>query len=174
MGTILESTKELAKRFGVETEEQTIKDQLDAINKSIDENFGGSVDIAEAVSTYSKNASGGGGGGETFEFSVTVTAEKTGEEQMPTTLVSDKTYSEIVSAFNNGDKLVPTITINIIDGGETYTSLLTVALCTVTEQGLWFCGHEDLDAGINSIIWVENATTGLLVMAESVNVCIVS
>lgn len=62
MGTILDSTKELSKKLGVEAEEQTIKDQIDAINESIDENFGGSVDIAEAVRTYSENAGGGGGG----------------------------------------------------------------------------------------------------------------
>ena len=62
MGTILDSTKELSKKLGVEAEEQTIKDQIDAINASIDENFGGSVDIAEAVRTYSENAGGGGGG----------------------------------------------------------------------------------------------------------------
>lgn len=55
MGTILESTKELAKRFGVENEEQTIKDQIDAITESIDQNFNGSVDIASAVSEFAKN-----------------------------------------------------------------------------------------------------------------------
>lgn len=65
MGTILDSTKELSKKLGVEAEEQTIKDQIDAINESIDENFGGSVDIAEAVKTYSENA----GGGATYAFS---------------------------------------------------------------------------------------------------------
>lgn len=68
MGTILDSTKELSKKLGVEAEEQTIKDQIDAINESIDENFGGSVDIAEAVRTYSENAGGGGGGGATLPF----------------------------------------------------------------------------------------------------------
>ena len=62
MGTILDSTKELSKKLGVEAEEQTIKDQIDAINASIDENFDGSVDIAEAVRTYSENAGGGGAG----------------------------------------------------------------------------------------------------------------
>ena len=55
MGTILESTKELAKRFGVENEEQTIKDQIDAITETIDANFNGSVDIASAVSEFAKN-----------------------------------------------------------------------------------------------------------------------
>lgn len=62
MGTILDSTKELSKKLGVEADEQTIKDQIDAINESIDENFGGSIDIAEAVRTYSENAGGGDSG----------------------------------------------------------------------------------------------------------------
>ena len=79
MGTILDSTKELSKKLGVEAEEQTIKDQIDAINESIDENFGGSVDIAEAVRTYSENAGGGGDGG----FTKISTLQGTGSRQQP-------------------------------------------------------------------------------------------
>lgn len=54
MGTILESTNELAKRFGVEGE-MTIKDTLDAIVKKLDDTYTDSKDIAEAVSEFSKN-----------------------------------------------------------------------------------------------------------------------
>ena len=52
---ILDSVNELAKRFGVETEEQTISEQLDAITQSIDSNYKGSADIEEAVSEFAKN-----------------------------------------------------------------------------------------------------------------------
>lgn len=54
MGTILESTNELAKRFGVEGE-MTIKDTLDAIVKKLDDTYTDSKDIAEAVAEFSKN-----------------------------------------------------------------------------------------------------------------------
>lgn len=98
MGTILESTKELSKKLGVEAEEQTIKDQLDAINKSIDENFGGSVDIAEAVRTYSENASGGGGG-ETFEVEIDF-------DSNTQKLVANRTIEDVVAAYNQGIVLI--------------------------------------------------------------------
>lgn len=137
------------------------------IEKTITENgtYNALSDNADGYSSVTVNVPSGGG--ETFEFSVTVTAEKTGEEQMPATLVSNKTYSEIVSAFNNGDKIKPTITINTIDGGETITSILTVAVCTLTEQALWLCGCEDFDSAVYSITWVENATTGILVGSDA-------
>ena len=54
MSTILESTNELAKRFGVEGE-MTIKDTLDAIVKKLDATYTDSKDIADAVSEFSKN-----------------------------------------------------------------------------------------------------------------------
>ena len=144
--------------------------------KSITENgtYTAKEDELDGYSSVTADVAGGGGGGETFEFSVTVTAEKTGEEQIPATLVSNKTYSEIVSAFNNGDKLKPTITINTIVGGETITSILTVAVCTLTEVGLWLCGCEDFDSAVYSIIWVENATTGILVDSDAGYIVIAS
>lgn len=204
MSTILESVNTLSEKLGVTEREQTIKDQLDLcverlggegnskdiaesaekfaekedgtatfMTKTITEN--NTYNAADdGVSGYSSVTVNVPSGGETFEFSVTVTAEKTGEEQMPATLVSNKTYSEIVSAFNNGDKLKPTITINTIDGGETITSILTVAVCTLTELGLWLCGCEDFDSAVYSIIWIENATTGMLIGSEAEYIVIAS
>lgn len=52
---ILDSVNELAKRFGVETEEQTISEQIDAINQKLDESYTGSRDIEESVSQFAKN-----------------------------------------------------------------------------------------------------------------------
>lgn len=52
---ILESVNELAKRFGVETEEQTISEQLDAINQKLDGSYTGSRDIEEAVSQFANS-----------------------------------------------------------------------------------------------------------------------
>lgn len=126
MGTILESTKELAKRFGVENEEQTIKDQIDAITESIDQNFNGSVDIASAVSEFAKNDNPDARLGTksitengTYTAlddeldgysSVTVNVAGGGGETFEvnvtytnsTTYSSDKTYSEIETAVNSG------------------------------------------------------------------------
>lgn len=60
---ILESVRELASKLGAETNGRDITDQINKINKHLDETALGGRDIAEAVKTYSKNASGGGGGG---------------------------------------------------------------------------------------------------------------
>lgn len=55
MGTILESTIILAQRFGIDYEEMTIKDMLDAIVQKLDDTYPGSIDIAEAVRELAKN-----------------------------------------------------------------------------------------------------------------------
>lgn len=52
---ILDSVIELAKRFSVETEEQTISEMIDAINQKLDDTYPGSRDIEEAVSQFAKN-----------------------------------------------------------------------------------------------------------------------
>lgn len=59
---ILDSVKELASKLGAETNGRDITDQINKINKHLDETALGGRDIAEAVRTYSKHASGGGGG----------------------------------------------------------------------------------------------------------------
>lgn len=59
---ILESVRELASKLGAETNGRDITDQLNKINKHLDETALDGRDIAEAVRTYSKHASGGGGG----------------------------------------------------------------------------------------------------------------
>jgi hypothetical protein len=60
---ILESVRELASKLGAETNGRDITDQLNKINKHLDETALGGRDIAEAVRTYSENAGGGGGVG---------------------------------------------------------------------------------------------------------------
>lgn len=52
---ILDSVIELAKKFSVETEEQTISEMIDAINQKLDDTYPGSRDIEEAVSQFAKN-----------------------------------------------------------------------------------------------------------------------
>jgi len=143
------------------------------IEKTITENgtYNASDDGADGYSSVTVEVPSSGG--ETFNFSVTLNIEMTGEEEIPTTLVSDKTYSEIVSAFNNGDKLVPTVTANTIAGGQTSTTTLTVALCTVDEGVIWLCGYGH-GTGLISITWVENATTGVLRISQASNIVIES
>ena len=55
---ILESVKKLAEKLGAETNGRDITDQLNKINKHLDETALGGRDIAEAVKTYSENAGG--------------------------------------------------------------------------------------------------------------------
>ena len=93
---ILESVKELASKLGAETNGRDITDQLNKINKHLDEAALSGRDIAEAVKTYSKNASGGGGGGETFEVDFTANFE-TGE------ITANKTYAQALTAIQNND-----------------------------------------------------------------------
>jgi hypothetical protein len=80
----------------------------DLIDKSITENgeYNASADNADGYSKVTVDVAGGGG--ETFDFSVTLTFDTTGEDpfQFPATLTSDKTYSEIVTAYNNNDRLI--------------------------------------------------------------------
>lgn len=98
---ILESVKELASKLGAETNGRDITDQLNKINKHLDETALSGRDIAEAVKTYSKNASGGGGGGETFEVTIDF-AQYT----------ADKTFLQIQSAILAGDMVKFTVTDN--------------------------------------------------------------
>ena len=55
---ILDSVKELASKLGAETNGRDITDQLNKINKHLDETALSGRDIAEAVKTYSENAGG--------------------------------------------------------------------------------------------------------------------
>ena len=96
---ILESVRELASKLGAETNGRDITDQLNKINKHLDETALSGRDIAEAVKTYSKNASGGGGGGETFEVNVTFNEETE-------KLEADKTLTQTLEAYNNGCNIV--------------------------------------------------------------------
>lgn len=95
---ILESVRELASKLGAETNGRDITDQLNKINKHLDEAAHSGRDIAEAVKTYSENASGGGGGGEIFEviFSSSDFVEWT----------ANKSYAETLSAIENGDNVL--------------------------------------------------------------------
>lgn len=140
------------------------------IEKSISANgvYNASDDNADGYSKVTVDVSGGGG---TFELAVTVTVEPTGEYAAPATLSCDKTHSEIVSAFNNGDKLIPTVTINTITDGQTHTTTLEVALCTVYEGMIWFCGV-GRETGFTAITWMEDATAGLLVSGTAQNIII--
>ena len=113
---ILESVKELASKLGAETNGRDITDQLNKINKHLDETALSGRDIAEAVKTYSKNASGGGGGGETFEVNAAYD-DTTG------TIIADKTKTEAISAYNNGANVV--FKVNI---GKNYTSMAVVPI----------------------------------------------
>lgn len=60
---ILDSVKELASKLGAETSGRDITEQINLINKKLDETSSSGRDIAEAVRTYSENAGGGGGVG---------------------------------------------------------------------------------------------------------------
>ena len=57
---ILDSVKELASKLGAETSGRDITEQINLINKKLDETSSSGRDIAEAVRTYSENAGGGG------------------------------------------------------------------------------------------------------------------
>lgn len=92
---ILESVRELASKLGAETNGRDITDQINKINKHLDETALGGRDIADAVRTYSKNASGGGGGGETFVVNI-VDYE---------TYEVSKTLTESLAAFNSNKRV---------------------------------------------------------------------
>lgn len=66
---ILDSVKELASKLGAETNGRDITDQLNKINKHLDQAALSGRDIAEAVKTYSENA---GGGGDIFVESIVI------------------------------------------------------------------------------------------------------
>lgn len=90
---ILESVRELASKLGAETNGRDITDQINKINKHLDETALGGRDIASAVRTYSENASGGGGEENIFD----VTISQSGGQK-----VSDKTFAETVEAILAG------------------------------------------------------------------------
>ena len=110
---ILESVKELASQLGAETNGRDITDQLNKINKHLDEAALSGRDIAEAVKTYSKNASGGGGGGETFEVEMAFTLDDNAEFLKVISYTSTKTHSEVVNAINSGKKVIFTFILSI-------------------------------------------------------------
>lgn len=116
---ILESVKELASKLGAETNGRDITDQLNKINKHLDETALSGRDIAEAVKTYSKNASGGGGGGETFEVEMEFNGSTT-------TFTSTKNYQQIKNAYDNGDVV-----------GGTFTAVLDDNTRLVCENCYW-------------------------------------
>lgn len=60
---ILESVRKLAEKLGAETNGRDITDQINKINKHLDETALGGRDIAEAVSKFADVDSGGSGGG---------------------------------------------------------------------------------------------------------------
>lgn len=101
---ILESVRELASKLGAETNGRDITDQINKINKHLDETALGGRDIADAVRTYSKNASGGGGGGETFEVKI----EYNGDNEVITV---NKTYQQIKSEIDLGKTISGTLRI---------------------------------------------------------------
>lgn len=101
---ILESVKELASKLGAETNGRDITDQLNKINKHLDETALSGRDIAEAVKTYSENASGGGGGGETFEVDMTIVTSSL-EQGTSGTFTTSKTIQETIDAIKAGKQI---------------------------------------------------------------------
>jgi hypothetical protein len=144
-------------------------------DKSITENgeYNASADNADGYSKVTVDVAGGGG--ETFDFSVTLTFDTTGEDpfQFPATLTSDKTYSEIVTAYNNNDRLNPTVTMVTIDGENTHTTVLDFAFCSVGDGFIVIVGT-GTGTGIILTNWVEGATTGTSSMAQHQHVNIVN
>lgn len=147
MGTILESTKELAKRFGVENEEQTIKDQIDAITESIDQNFNGSVDIASAVSEFAKNDN-------------------------PDARLGTKTITENDTYIALDDELdgYSSVTVNVSGGGETFE--VEIDFDSNTEKFVANKTINEVDAaytqGIVSIHYTEAVVALIRSLAEGI------
>ena len=108
---ILESVRELASKLGAETNGRDITDQLNKINKHLDKTALSGRDIAEAVKTYSENASGGGGGGETFEVEITVVVTPL-EQGTSGTFTTSKTIQETIDAIKAGKQIVFSATWN--------------------------------------------------------------
>lgn len=160
---ILESVRELASKLGAETNGRDITDQINKINKHLDETALGGRDIADAVRTYSKNASGGGGGGETFEVEMTFTAESM-ESQTGTAAVS-KTLAEAIDAIDSGNNLV--FTVNVTFGEETAT-LPFLGYKKFTASGIEYiliAAARPDGNGIYAVTWAADSTTVAISMS---------
>ena len=175
MSTILESTIALAKRFGVDYEEQTIKDTLDAIIQKLDDTYPGSVDISEAVKEFSKNDGPDARLGTKLitenntyvalddeldgYSSVTVEVPSGGEtfdvgmeinkSSDTYTVSSNKTLSETLSALSEGKNVV--ITASVTD--ETTGTFTSVCCGQVNTQGI---------DGIVAILYTQDASNAFI------------
>lgn len=144
---ILESVRELASKLGAETNGRDITDQINKINKHLDETALGGRDIAEAVRTYSMNASGGGGG-ETFEV---ILNSSDGE-----TFTPNKTFAETVTAMRNQTPVI--MKMRFENGGQTLEQVTSFFYNATEPESInaIYVPVYFTNSSMNGYIWNEN------------------